>query len=324
MSAQIEPGEDASDVGASSDAAPVSVAPAPPARRGLLFYARGSLLFFKKMWPAIYDLTTTESYIYASAISFNIMLSFFPFIVLVGSIFVNVFGWQHGYETVYRLLRALVPVESGMLFRSLDVATRGSFGRVGVLSFGLLIFASSGVFLPIEQALNRAYKFDKPRGIIKQYLTYFALVAVCGAVLLAAGAVVGFWDTGLLMVFGEGRGRAIVFNAIGLLVGLPFLTLLLFLIYYWTPHGRVEGRQIFFTSAATAVLCMLGTFAFRLALPLLNFESSYGEVFKVMVLITWVFMLSYILILGANLSAYQVLPKAWTGRQPQHADGQGK
>jgi uncharacterized BrkB/YihY/UPF0761 family membrane protein len=46
-------------------------------------------------------------------------------------------------------------------------------------------------------------------------------------------------------------------------------------------------------------------------------RSSYGEVFKVMALITWIFILSFILILGANLSARQVLPRSWTGRQPK-------
>jgi hypothetical protein len=35
-------------------------------------------------------------------------------------------------------------------------------------------------------------------------------------------------------------------------------------------------------------------------------------------LVTWVFILSFILILGANLSARQVLPRFWTGRQPRH------
>ena len=38
-------------------------------------------------------------------------------------------------------------------------------------------------------------------------------------------------------------------------------------------------------------------------------------------MITWVFILAFVLILGANLSAYQVLPRAWTGWQPQQVEG---
>lgn len=292
----------------------------PPPQRGLVFYLRGSWLFFRKMWPALYDLSTSEVYVYASAIAFNILLSFFPFIVLIGGVLVNLLDSQHSYETVYRLLRAFVPVESGMLFRSLDEVTRGPTGKAGLLSFGLLIFSSSGVLLPIELALNRAYKFNKPRGVIKQYLTYFLLTIVCGGVIIGAAWVTSYCESVLAGAFGAGRMQDWLFKSTGLIVALPFMTVFLFLIYFLVPHGKVEVRQIFFTSAATTVLCLLATFAYRLALPLFDLRTSYGEIFKVMALVTWVFLLSFILILGANLSAYQVLPRAWTGRQPQQTD----
>ena len=138
------------------------------------------------MWPAIYDLSTSEVYVFASSIAFNIILSFFPFIVLVGSVLVNLIQSQESYETIYKLMRAFVPVESGTLFRSLDMVTRGPTGKAGLLSFGLLIFSSSGVFLPIELALNRAYGFAKPRGTIRQYLTYLTLTILCGVVMIGA------------------------------------------------------------------------------------------------------------------------------------------
>jgi len=51
--------------------------PEAPARRGLKFYAQGGLMFFKKMWPALYDLSTTETYVNASAIAFNVMFRSF-------------------------------------------------------------------------------------------------------------------------------------------------------------------------------------------------------------------------------------------------------
>ncbi len=293
----------------------------PPSHGGLPFYARGSWLFFRRMWPALYDLSTTEVYVYASSIAFNIILSFFPFIVLVGSVLVNLLNSQHSYETIYRLMRAFVPVESGMLFRSLDSVTRGPTGKAGLFSFGLLIFSSSGVFLPIELALNRAYGFAKPRGTIKQYLTYFTLTIICGGIIICAGLLTSYIDAVLAVVFGAGQVRVWFFNGLALIVSLPFMTLFLFLIYFWVPHGKVEMRQIFFTSAATAFLCLIATFGYRLAIPLLGLQSSYGEIFKVMALVTWIFILSFILILGANLSARQILPRSWTGRQPQQQPG---
>ncbi len=288
----------------------------PPPRRGLRFYFRGTWLFWKRMWPALYNLSTSETYVYASAIAFNILICFFPFIVLIGSVLVNVLGWQHAYQTIYRLMIAMVPVEAGVLFRSLDEVTRGPTGRAGALSFGLLALSSSGIFLPIELALNRAYGFEKPRGTIRQYLTYSILTVVAGVVVTSAAALASYFDSVLGLSTGSGRARQYLFNLMGLATALPFIFILFFLIYYVVPHGKVDARQIFFTSAATTILVLAATFIFRLSLPLLDLRTTYRDVYRAMAGVLWVFILSFILILGANLSAYQVLPRSWTGKQP--------
>lgn len=287
----------------------------PPASRGPGYYIRGSLLFFKKMWPAIYDLTTTETYVNASAIAFNIMLSFFSFVVLVGSFLINVMHWQRGYETLYRLLRSLVPRESGALFWSLDRVTQGPGGKATLVSFALLIFSSSGIFQPIEMALNRAWGF-KERGVIKQYAVYLLLVLVCGLIMLCPVALGSVYDLMLETAFGSSPIRETLFRIIGPVIALPFIVVLFFVIYYIVPHGKVHAGQVFFTATAMAILWLIGTFAFRLALPLFDFEESYRQLASMMALVTWLFITAFILILGANLSVHEVMPKAWTGRLP--------
>jgi YihY family inner membrane protein len=287
---------------------------APPTR-GLAFYARGSWVFFKKMWPAIYDLTTTETYVNASAIAFNILLSFFSFVVLLGSFLLNILHWQRGYETLYLILRSIVPKESGSLFRSLDNVTQGPGGKATLISFGLLIFSSLGIFQPIEKALNRAWGF-KERGIIKQYAVYLVLLLICGVIILMPVAMGSVYDFMIETAFGKTWLRDFIFKIIGPLISMPFIVLLFFVIYYVVPHGKVHANQVFFTSVAMALLWVLATLVFRLALPLFDFVESYNQLASLMALITWVFITSFILILGANLSVREVLPKAWTGLLP--------
>jgi membrane protein len=294
--------------------APTTVPP-PPVQRGLRFYVRGSWEFFKKMWPALFDLTTTETYVNASAIAFNIMLSLFSFVVLVGTLLIKVLEWQRGYEAFYYLLRALVPKESGMLFRSLDAATMAPGNKVTLFSFGLLIFSASGVFQPLEAALNRAWGF-KERKVIKQYLMYLFLVIICAVIILIPVALGGLYNSAIVAVFGETPSRMSFFSVLGPVLALPFIALLLFVIYYLVPNGKIQASQVVFTSIATAMLWLVGTVIFWLALPLFDFQTSYQELASLMALVTWVFISSFILILGANLSARQVLPPAWTGRLP--------
>ncbi len=298
------------------DAAPETAAiPAAPTKRGLGFYARGGWLFFKKMWPALFDLTTTAAYVGASAIAFNVMLSFFSFIVLIGSFLINVLQWERGYKTSFRLMMSLAPEKSGALFSSLDQVTRGPGGKATLISFGLLIFSASGVFQPLEAALNRAWGF-KERHVIKQYVTYLLLVIVCALIMLCPVALASVYDFLLDQALGNSVWRTYIFNVIGPIVALPFIALLLFIIYYFVPNGKVQINQVMFTSIATALLWLIATFVFWLALPLFDFEESYKQLASLMALVTWVFVSSFILILGANLSAHKVLPESWTGFLP--------
>jgi uncharacterized BrkB/YihY/UPF0761 family membrane protein len=295
--------------------------PEAPPRRGLKFYARGGWMFFKKMWPAIYDLTTTETYVNASAIAFNVMLSFFSFAVLMGSFLINVLNWERAYKTSFLLMMSLAPKESTDLFKSLDEVTRGPGGKATLISFGLMIYSASGVFQPLEAALNRAWGF-KERGFIKQYATYLLLAVVCVVIMLAPVALGSIYDFMIAKVFGifgasvSDVWRKYIFYVIGPLILLPFIALLFFVIYYFIPNGKVQVSQTLFTSIAIALLWMIAMFVFWLALPVFDFEGSYKKLASLMALVTWVFISSFILILGANLSSHKVLPESWTGYLP--------
>ena len=286
--------------------------------RGMGFYLRGSVLFFKKMWPTIYELTSTETYVNASAIAFNIMLSFFSFSVLIGSFLINIVGSQRAYETMFRLMRSLMPMESGMLLSSLDQVTRGPSGKATLMSFGLMIFSASGVFQPLEAALNRAWKF-KERNFVKQYLVYMLMVLVCSAIILIPVALGSAYDFVLVSIFGNSPVREWFFKLVGPLLLLPFLALLFFVIYYFIPNGKVKLNQVVFTSMATALLWVLATLAFYLLLPVFDFSGSYKQLSSLMALVTWVFISSFILIMGADLSARQIIPQSWTGWMPLKA-----
>jgi uncharacterized BrkB/YihY/UPF0761 family membrane protein len=249
------------------------------------------------------------------------MLSFFSFAVLMGSFLINVLHWQRAYETSFLLMRALTPDVSKELLQSLDEVTRGPGGKATIISFALMIYSASGIFQPLEAALNRAWGF-KERDFIKQYATYLLLAVACVLIMLGPVALGAFYDyliakvAGLFSVTVSEAARKYVFYVLGPIILLPFIALLFFVIYYFVPNGKVGASQTVFTAIATALLWMIAMFGFWLALPLLDFKGSYYKLASLMALVTWVFISSFILILGANLSAHKVLPESWTGYLP--------
>ena len=138
------------------------------------------------------------------------------------------------------------------------------------------------------------------------------LVLACGLLMLLAVAVASPWDYALGLMLGNSPLRGTLFAVVAGLLAIPFLVAILFLVYSVVPNGPIHRTQIFFTSMATAVLFVVVTIAFRLLLPVMDFSGSYKQLSSLMALVTWVFILSFILILGANLSAKDILPKRWT------------
>jgi uncharacterized BrkB/YihY/UPF0761 family membrane protein len=232
-----------------------------------------------------------------------------------------VLNWKRAYETSFLLMMSMVPDVSRELFVSLDEVTRGPGGKATLFSFALMIYSASGIFQPLEAALNRAWGF-KERSFIKQYATYLLLAVGCVLIMLIPVLLASIYDLAVSKVFGVFGAavsevwRKYIFYVIGPIILLPFIALLFFVIYYFVPNGKVQASQTMFTSIATALLWMIAMFGFWLALPLLDFKGSYHKLASLMALVTWVFISSFILILGANLTTHKVLPESWTGRLP--------
>src|SRR5262249_16044974 len=228
---------------------------------------------------------------------------------------------QRGYETSFLLLRALTPDVSRELLQSLDEVTRGPGGKATIISFALMIYSASGIFQPLEAALNRAWGF-KERDFIKQYATYLLLAVGCVLIMLGPVALGSFYDyliseaAALLGVTVIALAKKYVFYVLGPIILMPFIALLFFIIYYFVPNGKVDASQTVFTAIATALLWMIAMFGFWLALPLLDFKGSYYKLASLMALVTWVFISSFILILGAKRAAHRVLRESWTGYLP--------
>src|SRR5436190_471732 len=123
--------------------------------------------FLKRVKPAILDLKEDQVQVLASAIAFNAMLSFFPFLILLLSLCRGAFHWEAGYEAVLSILRDYVPVAKDFLennLRALTTEGHPTEGRLQIFSLLSLWITSAGTLIPIEVALNRAWGVQDSRG----------------------------------------------------------------------------------------------------------------------------------------------------------------
>ncbi|MGA7755546.1 MAG: YihY/virulence factor BrkB family protein [Candidatus Sulfotelmatobacter sp.] len=256
-------------------------------------------------------LLRTEVHTFAFSVAANSILSFFPFVVLMMTLIRRVFHSRVMYEVVLQLLRDYLPAGQEFVIRNLNSMV-DSKQRVQVFSLIILLVTSSGVFLPLEVALNRIWRFEKNRSYLGNQLISLGLAFACGVLALLSIALtavpVGFLEF-LLHGYGTGFVRLVGFLmmkvfAIGASIAIFFL------IYWLLPNGKVPARAVLPTAIIMGLLSEALKYAYILALPWLNFQEVYGPFALSVSLMFWAFLSGLLLLAGANLSAEEHLGHA--------------
>src|SRR6202521_70686 len=166
------------------------------------------------------------------------ILSFFPFVVLLMTLIRRVFHSRVMYDVVLQLLRDYLPAGQDFVIRNLN-AMVNSRQRVQVASLIILLVTSSGVFLPLEVALNRIWRFENNRSYLGNQLISFALAFACGVLaLLSIGLTAGpvaFMEF-LLRGYGTGFVRLVGFLMMKVFAIAASITIF-FLVYWLLPNG---------------------------------------------------------------------------------------
>jgi YihY family inner membrane protein len=253
----------------------------------------------------------TEVHTFAFSVAANAILSFFPFVMLMMTLIRRVFHSRVMFDVVVELLRDYLPAGQDFIVRNLTSMVN-SRQRVQFVSLVILLVTSSGVFLPLEVALNRIWRFEKNRSYLGNQLVSFGLALACGALAMLSIALtavpVGFMEF-VLRGYGTGFVRVVGFLvmkvfAIAASIGIFFL------IYWVLPNGKVPARAVLPAAIIMGLLSEALKYAYILALPWLNFQEVYGPFALSVSMMFWAFLSGLLLLAGANLSAEEHLRRA--------------
>ena len=249
-------------------------------------------------------LMRTEVHTFAFSVAANAILSFFPFVLLLMTLIRRVFHSPVMYEVVLQLLRDYLPAGQDFVIRNLN-ALVGARHQAQLASLAILLITSTGIFLPLEVALNRIWGFQENRSYLGNQLISLGLAFWCGLLaLLSIGMTAG--NVALMEFVLHGHGTIIV-RMVGFLMMKVFAIgasiAIFFLIYWILPNGKVPGRALLPTAIIMGLLFEALKYGYILALPRLNFAEVYGPFSLSVSLMFWAFLSGLLLLTGAHLSA---------------------
>jgi len=256
-------------------------------------------------------LMRTDVHTFAFSVAANSILSFFPFVVLLMTLIRRVFHSRVMSDVIIELLRDYLPAGQDFVIRNLNSMVN-SRQRVQAVSLLILLVTSSGVFLPLEVALNRIWRFDKNRSYLGNQAISLGLALACGilallSIALTAGPV-AFMEF-ILRGYGTGFVRLVGFLMMKVFAIAASIAIF-FLIYWLLPNGKVPARAVLPAAIIMGLLSEALKYAYILALPWLNFQEVYGPFALSVSMMFWAFLSGLLLLAGANLSAEEHLRTA--------------
>jgi len=253
-------------------------------------------------------LMRTEVHTFAFSVAANAILSFFPFVVLLMTLIRRVFRSPGMYEVVLQMLRDYIPAGQDFVIRNLN-AMAAARHPTQIASLVILLVTSSGIFLPLEVALNRIWGFQENRSYLGNQLISLGLAFWCGVLaMISIGMTAG--NVAMMEFLLRGHGTFFV-RMVGFLLMKVFAiaaSIAIFFLVYWAlPNGRVPVRSVLPTALIMGLLFEALKYAYILALPWLNFQEVYGPFALSVTMMFWAFLSGLLLLAGANLSAEEHL-----------------
>src|SRR5512147_1665226 len=120
----------------------------------------------EEFWPTLKYLTRTDVHTFAFSVAANAILSFFPFVLLMLTLSRKTFHSERMFEVIVSLLRDYLPTAQDYIVRNLRALVSSRHKASQIYSIVILLVTSTGVFLPLEVALNKVWGFTKNRSYL--------------------------------------------------------------------------------------------------------------------------------------------------------------
>ena len=240
----------------------------------------------------------------ASQLAYYLVLSFFPFIIFL----ITLVGFSSlSSAEVLEGLNAVLPSSIYDLTESIirEVFDKQYTGLLGV-SIVLALWTASSGFRAVIKGVNKAYNLKETRSFFKRSLiSMLSVLALAITLLLALGMLV------FGRIIGEYLQNIVPFYKIIVILWNIFryafvfiLMILIFAaIYRVAPSKRLKWREVI-PGAIFSTIGWIGlSFVFSFYINnFRNYSRFYGSLGAVFILMTWLFLVSMIFIIGVEIN----------------------
>lgn len=242
---------------------------------------------------------------YSAQAAFFIIISFFPFIMLI----ISIVKYLPITESSMLLLfsRLFPSGVSSMVVNTVNniYRTNASMTLVSITAITTLWSAGKG-FLAIMKGLNKVFSINETRGYLYLrvtsafYTLIFAIMVIVTMILFVFGNRLYIWIEKKVPILAD---MALLIISVRTLIGLVTLVIFFILIFLFIPNRKTKVMKQFPGALISAAGWMGFSYAFSFYIDnFSNFSATYGSLTVIVLFMLWMYFLMYILFIGAQFN----------------------
>jgi len=243
----------------------------------------------------------------AAGLSYYFLLSLFPLLILLATL-LGYLPIPNLFQQIMDLAARFMPKDAmGLVQKILKSVLTPN--RTGLLSFGIAgtLWAASGGFSAMIDALDIAYDSRSTRSMIKQRLLALALTFMTGALMaLALLLTIAGGKIGLLI--GKLLHRSDLFQTLWPYMRWSIIVvaivLSLELLYFIGPNVKQKFRRTLPGAILGTLLWIVISAAVNIYIShFANYNKTYGAIGAVIALMLWMYVSSIAILIGAEFNS---------------------
>jgi membrane protein len=279
------------------------------------------LRFLRLLRLAFWRAFEHDAFAIAKASAYSSILTFFPALLVVGSLLATSRKGEAYLREVSYALGRILPAGSATAIAYLKGTTQRPLHLLITTSL-LTLWTASGVVVSWMQGFRNAYKLPKTWGLVKERLIAFSLVILAGIPMTFSTILVAFGsriETRILFHIGREFGPYVLlmWMTIRWLIAILTSIAVIALIFH-NAVPRTQPWHSVLPGATLATAMWFGaTAAFGWYLQhYADYSIIYGSLGVGIALLVWMYMISLIILVGAEFNA-MLFPRAGIAGGPR-------
>lgn len=249
-------------------------------------------------------LSKPEMRILPGQLAFFLVMTVIPLVALIATIAANL---SISVETIRVAITSSVPEAIGNILSTIITGNGINFNII-VFYVSAFLLASNGTYSMINIS-NEIYKTE-PKNIIQRRIKAIVMIIMIVGLFLFLVAVPLFGDTLsriILELTGNSNIIQIIHNVL-IILKYPLIILILYfnikVIYIIAPDEEIPAKTTSKGAIFTSIGWILSTEIFSFYLEkFARYDLFYGSISNILVLLLWIYLISYIFVLGMIINA---------------------